>query len=181
MENEFNRKDGLFSLCGLNCGLCPMQIRGECSGCFTGSTCYISCPIAHCSKGSGNIEYCFKCKEYPCQKYDGVDEHDSLIYHRNQNKDMLKAKEIGIDMYLAELQKKRDILKHLLFKYDDGSKDVFFCLAVNMIELGDLEKIVKQADESFYNMTTPDKSKAIEKLIRTTADKNGVFLQLRPW
>ena len=28
----------LFSPCGLNCGLCPMQIRGEYSGCFNGST-----------------------------------------------------------------------------------------------------------------------------------------------
>lgn len=40
MKKEFHRTDGLFSLCGLNCGLCPMQIQGECSGCFNGSTCY---------------------------------------------------------------------------------------------------------------------------------------------
>ncbi len=54
MEEAFNRTDGLFSLCGLNCGLCPMQIRGDCSGCFNGSTCYRSCPIAPlCCAGLG--------------------------------------------------------------------------------------------------------------------------------
>ena len=45
MKNEFNRTDGLFSLCGLNCGLCPMQNRGECSGCFNGSTFKIHIPF----------------------------------------------------------------------------------------------------------------------------------------
>ncbi len=29
---EFSRTDGLFSLCGLNCGLCPMQIRDCAAG-----------------------------------------------------------------------------------------------------------------------------------------------------
>ena len=78
-------------------------------------------------------------------------------------------------------QKKRDILKHLLFQYDDGSKNVFFCLAVNMMELGDLEKIVNQTDESFQNMSMIEKSKAVEEMICDTADKNGVLLELRPW
>ena len=97
MKNEFCRTDGLFSLCGLNCGLCPMQIRGECSGCFNGSTCYQSCPIAPCSVRHGNVDYCFECPEYPCKRYDGIDRHDSLISHRNQKKDLMKAKAMGID------------------------------------------------------------------------------------
>lgn len=56
---EFKRTDGLFSLCGLNCGLCPMHIRGGCSGCFNGSTCYRTCPIAPCSVRHGNVDYIF--------------------------------------------------------------------------------------------------------------------------
>ena len=60
MRQEFNRTDGLFSLCGLNCGLCPMQIRGGCSGCFNGSTCYLTCPIAPCSVKHGNVQYCYQ-------------------------------------------------------------------------------------------------------------------------
>ena len=29
----FEREDLLFSLCGLNCGLCPMKLDGYCPGC----------------------------------------------------------------------------------------------------------------------------------------------------
>ncbi len=33
----FAREDQLFSLCGLNCGLCPMQLDGYCPGCGGGA------------------------------------------------------------------------------------------------------------------------------------------------
>lgn len=39
----FQRKDRWLSLCGLNCGLCPMQAAGHCGGCGNGNQ---SCPIA---------------------------------------------------------------------------------------------------------------------------------------
>ena len=32
----FNRKNQLFSLCGLNCGLCPMFLNKNCPGCGGG-------------------------------------------------------------------------------------------------------------------------------------------------
>ena len=32
MANEFTRDNLLFSLCGLNCSLCPLFIRKECTG-----------------------------------------------------------------------------------------------------------------------------------------------------
>ena len=33
---DFIRDDDLFSLCGLNCGLCTMHIDGYCPGCGGG-------------------------------------------------------------------------------------------------------------------------------------------------
>ncbi len=33
----FERTDGLFSLCGLNCGLCGFRLQGGCNGCFEDS------------------------------------------------------------------------------------------------------------------------------------------------
>ena len=145
MRQEFQRSDSLFSLCGLNCGLCPMFIRGDCGGCFTDSPCYPSCPIAPCSARHGNVEYCYQCEEYPCKRYDGIDKHDSLISHRNQKKDLAKAKEMGIEAYLEEQRAKKKILERLLSEYDDGTKDVFFCLAVNMLAVDDLTAVLDHA------------------------------------
>ena len=33
----FERKNQLFSLCGLNCGLCPMRLGNYCGGCGNGN------------------------------------------------------------------------------------------------------------------------------------------------
>ena len=101
LEN-FKRTDGLFSLCGLNCGLCGFRLQGNCNGCFNDSFCAVSCPRVPCSVRHGNLQYCFECPEYPCKHYDGFDSYDTLVLHRNQRKDMQKAKDIGIDAYLAE-------------------------------------------------------------------------------
>ena len=71
MKN-FKRDNLLFSLCGLNCGLCPMKIDGYCPGCGGGAG-NQSCKIARCSMEHGGIEYCFQCGKYPCEKYEGID------------------------------------------------------------------------------------------------------------
>lgn len=179
MDNKFKRSDSLFSLCGLNCGLCPMYIRGNCGGCFSDSPCYPTCPIAPCSVRHGNVEYCFECSEYPCPRYDGIDLHDSLISHRNQKKDLAKAKEIGIEAYLEEQRAKKKILDRLLTEYDDGRRDVFFCLAVNMLEVGDLAAVMKQADRETGRMARQEKAAFVERQLRLRAEKAGVPLFLR--
>ncbi len=181
MKNEFTRTDGLFSLCGLNCGLCPMQIRGDCSGCFNGSTCYRSCPIAPCSVRHGNVDYCFECSEYPCPKYDGIDSHDSLISHRNQKRDMANAGRIGIDAYREEQRTKKKILNRLLGDYDDGRRDVFFCLAVNMLKTEDLTAVLDHADQETDGLSKREKASFVEKQLRECAERAGIPLVLRKW
>ncbi len=61
----FERKDRLFSLCGLNCGLCPMKLDGHCPGCGGGAG-NQSCKIAKCSLEHGGPAYCTDCAAYPC-------------------------------------------------------------------------------------------------------------------
>ena len=181
MRQEFQRSDSLFSLCGLNCGLCPMFIRGDCGGCFTDSPCYPSCPIAPCSVRHGNVEYCYQCEEYPCKRYDGIDKHDSLISYRNQKKDLAKAKEMGIEAYLEEQRAKKKILERLLSEYDDGTKDVFFCLAVNMLAVDDLTAVLDHAAQKAKAMQRRGKAAFAEQELRDIAKQRGVPLVLRKW
>ena len=163
---NFNRTDELFSLCGLNCGLCGYRLQGNCNGCFKDSFCAAICPMAPCSVKHGNLQYCFECPEYPCKHYDGFDSYDTLVLHRNQRKDMQKAKEIGMDAYHAEQREKMKILNHLLDRYDDGGKNAFFCPAVNMIKVGDLQKILVQLDEQCANMPLSEKADLAETMLR---------------
>lgn len=181
MKQEFKRNDPLFSLCGLNCSLCPMFIRGDCTGCRAGSWCAQYCKIAPCSVKHGGVNYCFECSEYPCAKYEGIDQRDSLMSHRNQLTDMAKAKRIGIEAYRAEQREKVAILHQILDEYDDGFMDVFFCLAVNMMEVDDLNTVLEQAKEEARNLDKHGKADLMEKLLQEKADEKGVLLELRKW
>ncbi len=175
----FIRDDSMFSLCGLNCGLCPMQIRGSCGGCFSGSPCYANCPIAPCSVRNGHVQYCYECDKYPCRRYDGIDKYDSLISHRNQKKDLAQAKEIGIEAYLEEQRSKRKLLEHLLTEYDDGNNLVFLCQAVNMLPLSELQRVAAEADAACPGMTGQEKTAHIVKELHHAADKLKIDLKLR--
>jgi hypothetical protein len=175
MLKEFNRVDKLFSLCGLNCSLCPSFVRGNCLGCQNGSHCALTCPFAPCSVEHGGVTYCFECDEYPCRHYDGVDEKDSLISHKNQLKDIEKAKRIGIEKYHEEQLEKIDILNEFLEKYDNGHRDVFFCLAVNMMDIDDLKIILNKACE----LTGNNKSDIVKQMLIDSASKKDIVLKLR--
>ncbi len=178
---EFKRNDPLFSLCGLNCSLCPMFVRGDCTGCRAGSWCARVCKIAPCSVRHGGVSYCFECPEYPCAHYDGIDQRDSLISHRNQLKDMDKAKRMGIEAYREEQRTKASLLQRLLDEYDDGAHDVFFCLAANMLEVADLQAALDTLDTSAQDMSASEKAHAAERTLRRIATKRGVPLELRTW
>ena len=99
----FERKNQLLSLCGLNCGLCPMFLGEHCGGCGNGNQ---SCRIAKCSLEHRKVEYCYECRYYPCEKYQHIDDYDSFITHRRQKADLEKAKNIGIEQYNLEQQEK---------------------------------------------------------------------------
>ena len=129
-KNTLKRNDLLFSLCGLNCSLCPSFIRGNCTGCQEGSSCALICEIAPWSIEHGNIDYCFECGEYPCSKYDGIDKRDSLISHKNQLKDMQKAldhfasKGIGMIHSVSGVGFSGDLDVDLEYTKEDVMKDI---------------------------------------------------------
>ena len=175
---KFQRCNPLFSLCGLNCGLCSMYLDKYCPGCGGGSG-NQPCAIARCSQQRGGIEYCYLCDDYPCEKYDGIDAFDSFITHRNQLNDLKKARKMGIDAYQSELAEKMLILKHLLENYNDGRRKSFFCIAVNLLELQDIKYIMEQiAKIEPDNLTPREKAALAANLFQTMATNRNVVLKL---
>ena len=169
MKN-FTRKNPYFSLCGLNCKLCSMNISGHCGGCGFGNQ---SCPIARCSLEHGNPEYCFRCPEYPCEKYANIDEYDSFITHRKQKVDMEKIQLIGEEAYNEEQIEKRQILDRLLAEYNDGRKKTLFCLAVNVLPLETLKTVFEDSDSEL-----PIKERASQMEIRLK-ERSSTELKMR--
>jgi len=176
---DFKRSYSLFSLCGLNCGLCSMHIDHYCPGCGGGAG-NQPCAIARCSRQHGGIEYCYLCDEYPCEKYDGIETFDSFITHHNQLNDFVKVKELGLGAYQSELAEKIEILKYLLANYNDGRRKSFFCLAVNLLELQDVRSVVEQmeSEKESDNLTLKEKAALAANLFQAMAEKRNIVLKL---
>ena len=178
------RTHPIFAACGLNCGLCPRFYTAgtsRCPGCAGEgfSEVHPPCGVLTCC-GLKGLEFCFFCDEYPCKKYDGCDLLDSFITHKNQLKDMDKAKRIGVEAYIAELSDKVEILEELLKNYDDGRRKSFFCLAVNLLDLADVKLIIKQINnEVLPQASIKEKAAAAVRLFQGMADERGIVLKLR--
>lgn len=173
----FERKNQLFSLCGLNCGLCPMYLGNYCGGCGNGNQ---SCKIAKCSLEHEKIEYCYECRQYPCEKYEHIDEYDSFITHRRQKADLEKARSIGIAQYNLEQQEKMQILSRLLSNYNDGRRKNFFCVAVNLLELSELREAIKQiqSNDELPSLPINAQSLYVAKVLQKIADRRNIKLKL---
>ena len=181
---KYEREYTLFSLCGLNCGLCPNHYTNgtsRCPGCGGENFFNPSCGIVSCAKRNGGLQYCFLCGEYPCKKYEGADAFDSFISHRNQMSDNERARILGLDEYKAQLNEKVEILKVLLDSYNDGRKKSFFCLAVNLLELPDIRQVLAALNERAAPETLAVKERAAiaESLFKAMAQERSISLKLQ--
>jgi hypothetical protein len=183
---EYKRKYPLFSLCGLNCGLCPRyQTDGssKCPGCG-GPDFHLkhpTCAVITCNKKHDNVEFCFQCSSYPCKKFSKPSKVDSFISYRNVITNFKKAAKEGIDKYKTELDEKVRILEFLIKNYNDGKRKSFYCVAVNLLDLMDIKSIMEQIDRrvSKQEKDMKDKIKSVIDLFESKAKEKGVDLKLR--
>ena len=175
----FTRTETLFSLCGLNCALCSMHLGGYCPGCGGGAG-NQSCPIAKCSLEHGGVPFCWECPEYPCPRYEGFDDGDSFVPHRNRQQDIAQAEEQGLDTYLAQLEEKRSILDELLAHYNDGRRKTLFNTAVYLLPLEDLRSVMASLGSQPELGEQPIKGRALAavELLQEAADCRGIRLKL---
>ncbi|MEQ2442462.1 DUF3795 domain-containing protein [Pseudoflavonifractor sp. CLA-AP-H29] len=175
----FTREQTRFSLCGLNCGLCPMHLGGYCPGCGGGAG-NQSCTIAKCSLEHGGVPFCWECPEYPCSRYDGFDDGDSFVPHRNRRQDIAQARGMGMDAYLAQLEEKKAILEELLAHYNDGRRKTIFNMAVYLLPLEDLRTVMAALNSRLELAAQPIKERALAAvgLLQEAADRQGISLKL---
>ena len=156
----FTRTKTSFSLCGLNCALCSMHLGGYCPGCGGGAG-NQSCTIAKCSLEHGSVPFCWECPEYPCSRYEGFDDRDSFVPHRNRQQDVAKARALGLDAYLAQCKPLFNTAVYLLPLED---------LRSVMASLGSKPELAGQSDK--------EQALAAVKLLQEAADRRAISLKL---
>ena len=174
----FARTETRFSLCGLHCALCPMRLGGYCPGCGGGPG-NQSCAIAQCSLKRGGLLFCWECPEYPCSRYGGFDDGDSFVPHRSRQQDIARARELGLEAYLAQLEEKRAILDALLAGYNDGRRKTLFHTAVYLLPLDELRAVISSLNSQPELAGQPIKERALAAagLLQEAADRRGVSLK----
>lgn len=182
---EYMRKEPSFSLCGLNCALCPRfhtDGSSKCPGCGGPDFAlkHPTCAVVTCNRKHDNVEFCYECSAYPCKKYMEPSTADSFISYVKVSQDMADAKR-DLPAYLNTLRMKRVILENLITHYNDGKSKGFYCLAVNLLPLSTLNEILDTMEGSAENgnLDTRAKAKKITGMITAKADEMQLVLKLR--
>lgn len=175
----FTREHTEFSLCGLACLLCPMQVGGYCPGCGGGAG-NQSCAIARCSLEQGGPEFCSGCAAYPCARYDEFDTADSFVPHSRRAADLARAGEMGLDAWLALLRQKRAVLDQLLADWNDGRRKSLYCAAAYLLEPQALRRVMEAlaAQSDLAAAPAKERAQAAAALLQTEADRAGISLKL---
>jgi len=183
--NEYKRKHPSFSLCGLNCSLCPRYHTdgsSKCPGCG-GIDFYLkhpTCAIITCNKKHDNVDFCFECSSYPCKRYQEPSKVDSFITYKKVIQDTTEAK-TDLDKYLNNLKKKQEILIELISNYNDGKSKGFYCLAVNLLPLSVLDCLMDNIKKNVIirDINYKEKAKEITNMIKVRASDLNLELTLR--
>ena len=115
---------------------------------------------------------------YPCARYDEFDAADSFVPHSRRAADLDRARELGLDAYIDELRAKRAIMDKLLADYNDGRRKSFYCAAVYLLPLEDLQSamtVLEGQPECFVK----ERAAVAVNLLQETADDHGVPLKLK--
>lgn len=125
--------------------------------------------------------FCWACPEYPCPRYAGFDDGDSFVPHRNRQQDVARAREVGLEAYLAQLEEKRAILDELLAGYNDGRRKTFFNTAVYLLPLEDLQSVMTALNSRPELAAQPIRERALAaaELLQEAADRRDVSLKLQ--
>jgi len=93
---------------------------------------------------------------------------------------MKKAKELGIEAYKAELNLKIQVLEELLNNYNDGRRKGFYCLAINLLGLDDIDFVMQQIRNEVHSQATlKEKATTAVRFFNSKADEKGISLKMR--
>lgn len=182
---DYKRKEPSFSLCGLNCALCPRfhtDGSSRCPGCGGPDFAlkHPTCAVVTCNIKHDNVEFCYECSLFPCKKYSEPNTSDSFISYKNVIQNMADAK-LDLPEYLKTLKMKQEILKDLILNYNDGKSKGFFCLAVDLLPLSELKSIIAAINDTpdIKEMDKSTKSRRITDMMKAKAKDMLIELKLR--
>ncbi len=98
-----------------------------------------------------------------------------------KKKDLKKAQRIGIKQYNLEQKEKIQILSYLLSNHNDGRRKNFFCIAVNLLEVSELQEVMKllQSNVELSLLPAKERSLYVVNAMKEIAERRNIEVRLR--
>ena len=142
------------------------------------------CPFITCALKKKGIEFCWNCEEKKtCEKWakhrETAKKADSFKCYQKLEKDIASIQKNGVDEF-EETQKKREcLLEEMLREFNDGRSKSYYCIAVTVLEVGELEEALTQAHKNSDGLEIKEKSKVLHSILDEIAEQRNYFLKLR--
>ena len=123
-----------------------------------------------------------------CGLYAGFDESDSFVPHSSRERDLARARELGLEAYTAELDAKLAALEELLRGYNDGRHKTLFHMAAYLLPPEDLNAALAElhgraeldsAAAKERAAAAKERAAAASELLEQAAARGGLSLKLR--
>lgn len=174
--------------CGLSCRLCPRyygdgKTRCDGGGCKSPSGMGAICPMVACAFKKG-IEFCGDCGEREScarwrHKMNFSMEHDSHVSYQKLHDNIAFIRENGIEAFDREQERRGRLLARMIAGFNDGRSKGFYCAAATVMEIGELEQALTQAQTSSAGMPAREKAKAMRRTLENIAAEKHYNLVLR--
>jgi len=179
--------------CGLDCGLCPRYYTvgsSRCPGCCGPGffDVYPSCSYITCCVKKRGREVCAECDEFPCSKFESWlangGKYDSFLTHKKANYNTSFIRKHGIEKFIEQQRKRIKILEAFLRDFNDGRSKSYFCIAVTLLPIEDLELSIAKArskikEKGLESDDIKTKNKIVKEFLNNFAVDRRIELKLR--
>ena len=142
------------------------------------------CPFITCALKKKGIEFCWDCEEKKtCEKWakhrNAAKTADSFTCYQKLEEDIAGIRKNGADEF-EETQKKREhLLKEMLRGFNEGRSKTYYCIAAAVMEMGELEQALTQADRDSKGFGIKERSKVLHSILDDIAKQRNYYLKLR--
>ncbi|AII61322.1 DUF3795 domain-containing protein [Dehalococcoides mccartyi] len=180
---NFQKEHPGIALCGLDCYACPRYHTigsSRCPGCAGKyfSEKHPSCGFISCAFKHGRLESCGLCPEIDtCNRITRlktvIKDQPGYPSYQNRIANLIKIKGTGFEAFADTCIHKEALLKTLIDKYNDGRKKAFYCRAVQLLPLPDLENLLDENAKKGYK-SVDDAALAVSNSLKELANKLGI-------
>ena len=176
-------------ICGLSCRLCSMyhtKTKSRCFGCKSEVRMAVGCPFITCAIKRKGIEFCWECEENEsCENWrkhrEAGTRFDSFKCYQKLEDNIAFIQKNGIKEF-EKVQKIREkLLREILQNFNEGRSKSYYCIAVTILEIEELEKVLDKAKKESKGLEIKEKSKVLHSLIDTVAERKNYSLKLRKY